>query len=103
MGEQSKKALTGMILSIVAFALAWEWAAGWVGLVFSIAALVLAIIAMNKLKPLKGMTENPGRVFVKIGSILSIIALVLAIIAIILSVVCGIVGCSASAVNTYIN
>jgi len=82
MSAQSKQGLTGMILAIVAFCLSWEWAAGWVGLAFSIAALVLAIIAMNKLKPLKGMTENPGRVFVKIGSIFSIIALILAIISI---------------------
>lgn len=101
MGADSKKALTGMILSIVALVLVWYFAAGWIGLIFSIAALVLAIIAMNKLKPLKGMTENPGRVFVKVGSILSIIALILAIISIVLCVVCGIVACSANAISSF--
>ena len=100
MGQESKSALTAMILSIVAFCLCWEWAAGWVGLIFSVAALVLSIIALSKIKPLKGMTENPGRVFVRVTSIVGLIAMILAIISIILSVVCGIVTCAAEAAYT---
>lgn len=100
MSEKSKSALTAMILSIVAFALCWEWATGWVGIVFSVAALVLSIIALNKIKPLKGMTENPGRVFVRVTSIVGLIALILAIISLILSVVCGVVMCSAEAMSS---
>ncbi len=89
-----------MVLSIVSVCLGWEWAAGWVGLIFSIAAVVLGIIARKKATELKDVTTNPDRVFVKVANICGLVGMILGIIAIVLSVVCGIVECSASALNS---
>lgn len=95
MSEQSKKGLIGMILSAVSVCLGWYFSAGFVGMIFAIAGVVLAIVAMNMLKPIKGMTENPGRVFVKIGSILSLIGLILCAVSACASLGCGIFYCVA--------
>ena len=99
MSKESKSALIAMILVAIALVCCWEWMTGFVGLIFSVAALVLSIIGLSKIKPLKGMTENPGRVFVKITSIVGVITLILSIISLILSVVCGIVICGAAALQ----
>ncbi|MGI6071801.1 MAG: hypothetical protein ACOX75_02125 [Lachnospiraceae bacterium] len=84
-----------MILSIVSVVFSVEFAAGWIGLIFSVGAVVLAFVALNMIKPIKEITENPGRVFVKVTSIVGLIGLILGFLSIVLSIVCGIVYCTA--------
>ena len=90
MSSDSKRALVSMILAIVSLVFVWYFSTGFYGIIFAVIALALVIVSMVLRKPVKAMTENPGRVFVKIGTIFSIIGLVLAIISIILSIVLGV-------------
>ena len=75
--EDTKGALVAFILACVAFCVAWGWIVG------GIAAIILAAIALKKLKGLGEITQNPHRVFVKIAKPVAIVGLIFGILSII--------------------
>ncbi len=102
MNEVGKKSLTAMILTIVSLVLC-EWSTtGWVGFVFCIAGLVLAIIGLNMAKKVKPeAVDNPAKVFVKVATICGIIGIIVCAVMIVLGLVCNIIACSATSVETW--
>lgn len=92
-------AIGALVFGIISLVLCWYFWFPIVGLIFNIACLIFAILAMNKGgKAMKEFEANAGKFkpgslgLAKVGRILGIVGLILNIIFVIIAVIMTIIG-----------